>query len=107
MTRSAAAWTKLRCDGDADILFRSHWAGLVEVACGECRVMMSYSGRERLANLPPEAQLELLRHLLEHALTEQRNRANAELLLHSVSWQVHEAAEPRGRDPVHQRGQDN
>ena len=79
MTRRAT-WTNLCCDDGADIAFRSHWAGLVEVACGECRVMLSYSGRERLANLPPEALIPLLRHLLELARNEQRNRASAELL---------------------------
>jgi hypothetical protein len=79
MARSTAAWTKLGCDG-ADIVFRDHWAGLVEVACGESRVMMSYGGRERLAKLPPEAVIALLRSLLEVARAEQRNRANAELL---------------------------
>ena len=80
MTRSAATWTKLRCDDGADIVFRSHWAGLVEIACGECRVMLSYSGRERLADLSPDSLTELLRELLEVARCEQRNRASAELL---------------------------
>ena len=79
MARSAAAWTKLECDG-ADIVFRDHWAGLVEVACGESRVMVSYGGRERLANLPPESLLALLKDLLEAARVEQRNRASAEVL---------------------------
>lgn len=79
MTRSAATWTKLRCDG-ADIVFRDHWAGLVEVACGDCRVMLSYGGRERLARLPPDALIAVLKHLLELARAEQRNRASAELL---------------------------
>lgn len=79
MARSAATWTKLGCDG-ADIVFRHHWAGLVEVACGECRVMLSYSGRERLADLPRESLIILLRSLLERACVEQRNCVNAELL---------------------------
>jgi hypothetical protein len=79
MARSAAAWTKLGCDG-ADIVFRDHWAGLVEVACGESRVMMCYAGRERLANLPPESMIALLRDLLESARAEQRNRESAEVL---------------------------
>jgi hypothetical protein len=79
MTRSVATWTKLGCEG-ADIMFRGHWAGLVEVACGECRVMLSYSGRERLEKLPPDALLALLKELLELARAEQRNRAGAELL---------------------------
>jgi hypothetical protein len=80
MARSAATWTSLRCEGDADILFRTHWAGLVEVACGECRVMVSYGGRERLAKLPPDSQVELLKRLLESARTEQRNRDSAVVL---------------------------
>jgi hypothetical protein len=79
MARSAAAWTKLGCDG-ADIVFRDHWAGLVEVACGESRVMMSYGGRERLAKLPPESVITLLRSLLEVARAERRNHDSAELL---------------------------
>jgi len=79
MTRSAATWTRLECDG-ADILFRDHWAGLVEVACGESRVMLCYGGRERLAKLPPDALITLLRQMLELARTERRNRASAELL---------------------------
>jgi hypothetical protein len=79
MTRSAATWTKLRCDG-ADIVFRDHWAGLVEVACGECRVLLAYGGRERLERLPPDALIALLKQLLELARAEQRNRAGAELL---------------------------
>jgi hypothetical protein len=79
MTRSAATWTKLECEG-ADIVFRDHWAGLIEVACGECRVMLSYTGRERLAQLSPEALIHLLRTLLKIARAEQRNRANAEVL---------------------------
>jgi hypothetical protein len=80
MTRSAATWTKLRCDSGAEIVFRSHWAGLIEVACGECRVMLSYSGRERIEDLSPDSLIALLRHLLELARTEQRNRDSAELL---------------------------
>lgn len=79
MARSAAAWTKVGCEG-ADIVFRDHWAGLVEVACGESRVMVSYRGRERLANLPPESVIALVRSLLEIARAEPRNRASAELL---------------------------
>lgn len=79
MARSAATWTKLGCDG-ADILFRHHWAGLVEVTCGESRVMMSYSGRERLADLPNESVIVLLRSLLEVARAERRNRAGAEVI---------------------------
>jgi hypothetical protein len=79
MTRSVVTWTRLECNG-ADIVFRDHWAGLLEVACGESRVMLSYSGRERLARLPPDCLLALLRQLLELARVEQRNRPSAELL---------------------------
>jgi hypothetical protein len=79
MTRSVATWTKLECNG-ADIVFRDHWAGLLEVACGESRVMLSHSGRERLARLPPDSLIVVLRQLLELARAEQRNRASAELL---------------------------
>lgn len=79
MARNAAAWTKLECCG-ADIAFRAHWAGLVEVVCGDSRVMVCYSGRERLADLPPEAVVAELRRLMEAARAEQRNRASAELL---------------------------
>ncbi|HKS54576.1 MAG TPA: hypothetical protein VJS12_04790 [Steroidobacteraceae bacterium] len=42
--------------------------------------MVSYGGRERLAKLPPESQVELLKRLLEAARTEQRNRDNAVVL---------------------------
>jgi len=79
MARSVAAWTKVECRG-ADIVFRHHWAGLVEVACGECRVMLSYCGRESLATLPPESMVAVLRGLLDAARVERRNRASAELL---------------------------
>jgi hypothetical protein len=79
MTRSAATWTRVECDG-ADIVFRDHWAGLVEVACGECRVMLSYSGRQRLEELAPDALVTVLRHLLELARAERRNCANAQEL---------------------------
>ena len=53
MARSAATWTRLECDG-ADIVFRDHWAGLVEVACGESRVMVK------------EYQLDPVTHTLLH-----------------------------------------
>jgi hypothetical protein len=79
MARSAATWTKLACDG-ADIVFRDHWAGLIEIVCGPSRVMLSYGGRERLAKLPPDSVVILLKSLLELARAEQRNRASAELL---------------------------
>ena len=115
MTRSAATWTTLRCDDGTDVVFRHHWAGLVEVACDECRVMLSYGGRERLANLPPDSLVALLRQLLELARTEQRNRSGAALLcahLDSVCSEglgrhVQEAVEPRLCDPVHEGGQDD
>ena len=80
MARSVAAWTKLECCSGADIVFRHHWAGLVEIACGESRVMLSYCGRERLATLPPESAVALLRNLLHAARAERRNRASAEVL---------------------------
>ena len=70
---------KLECV-NADILFRDHWAGLVEVVCGESRVMVSYGGRARLASLPPDALIDLLRSLLEVARAERRNHDSAELL---------------------------
>ena len=97
MARSAATWTKLGCEG-ADIVFRDHWAGLVEVACGESRVMMCYCGRERLARLPPESAINLLRSLLEIARTEQRNRASAELLCAYLERSLQPDEEPR--EPV-------
>ena len=89
MPRSAATWTSVRFEGDAEIVFRSHWAGLVEVACGECRVMMSYGGRERLLNLPPESQIALLKRLLELARTEQRNRDSAVVLYTYLERSTH------------------
>jgi hypothetical protein len=79
MARSSAAWTKLGCDG-ADIAFREHWGGFVEIACGEVRVMVCYAGLQRLTKLPRESAITLLRQLLETAHEEQRNRADAELL---------------------------
>ena len=79
MARSEAVWMTLEC-GNADIVFRDHWAGLVEVVCGESRVMVSYGGRERLAKLPPEAVISVLRSLLKVARAELRNRDSAELL---------------------------
>jgi hypothetical protein len=79
MSRSAAAWTRLECDG-ADIAFREHWGGIVEIACGESRVMLSYCGLQRLAKLSPESATALLIALLKTACAEQRNRAQAELL---------------------------
>lgn len=84
MARNTAAWIKLECC-DADIAFRAHWAGLVEVVCGESRVMCCYNGRERLAELPPEAVVIELRGLLEAARAEVRNRDSAELLVTVLS----------------------
>lgn len=89
MSRSAATWTKLPCDGGTDIVFRHHWAGLVEVACGESRVMLSYTGRERLAKLPTHSLIVLLAHLVELARGERRNRASAELLCTLLQQSVH------------------
>jgi hypothetical protein len=79
MARSAATWTKLGCEG-ADITFREHWGGFVEIACGEAHVMVCHAGLQRLAKLPPESAIALLRELLEIAHQEQRNRADAEVL---------------------------
>jgi hypothetical protein len=93
MARSAAVWMKLEC-GNADILFRDHWAGLVEVACGESRVMVSYSGRERLAKLPPEALIHLLRSLLEVARAERRNHDSAELLAAYLEQSLQQDSRP-------------
>jgi hypothetical protein len=71
---------KVECSG-AEIEIRAHWAGLVEVVCGESRVMVCYSGPERLAKLKPEDAVIQLRNLLEVARAERRNRASAELIL--------------------------
>ena len=79
MARSVAAWTKLECEG-ADVAFREHWAGLVEITCGDCRVMLCNCGRERLTKLPPQSALALLMKLLKAARVEQRNRVQVELL---------------------------
>ena len=97
MTRNVATWTRLECECDgADIVFRDHWAGLLEIACGESRVMLSYSGRERLARLPPDCLIVLLRELLELARAEQRNRASAELLCAHLDRIMRGAATPIG-----------
>lgn len=95
MTRSAVTWTKLECDG-VDVMFRDHWAGLLEIACGESRVMLSYSGRERLARLPPDCLIALLRQLLEPARAEQRNRASAELLCAHLDRSMQGSTTPIG-----------
>lgn len=80
MARSVAAWTRLECEG-AEVAFREHWGGLVEIVCGESRVMLCYCGRERLTRLAPESALALLMKLLKAAAREeQRNRVQAELL---------------------------
>jgi hypothetical protein len=79
MARSAAAWTKLECEG-VDVAFREHWAGLVEIVCGESRVMLCNCGCERLTKLPPESALPLLIKLLKAGRAEQRNRVQAEML---------------------------
>lgn len=80
MTRSVAAWTKLECEG-ADVAYREHWGGLVEIMCGESRVMLCHCGIERLTRLPPESALAFLMKLLKRAAhEEQRNRVQAELL---------------------------
>lgn len=71
-------------------------AGLLEIACGESRVMLSYSGRERLAKLPPDCLIALLRQLLELARAEQRNRASAELLCAHLDRSMQGSARPIG-----------
>lgn len=94
MARSVATWTKLECGG-ADIVFRDHWGGLVEVACGESRVMVCYCGRERLAKVPSESLLPLVKSLLKIARAERRNRASAEVLalyLEQITPQAEEEA---------------
>ena len=82
MARGVPVWTKVECEG-ADVAFREHWGGLVEIVggeCGECRVMLCHCGLERLTKLPPEATLTVLLKLLKAARREQRNRVQAELL---------------------------
>ena len=79
MARSASAWTNLECEG-ADVAFREHWGGFVEIVCGESRVMLCHCGVERLTKLPPESALALLIKLLKAAGKEQRNRVQADLL---------------------------
>ena len=90
MARNAVAWIKLDCCG-AEIAFKDHWAGLVEVVCGESRVMVCYNGRERLSKLPPEVCVSELKSLLEAARAERRNRASAELLAAYLERTVHPA----------------
>jgi hypothetical protein len=79
MARNAAPWTNLECEG-AQVAFREHWGGFIEIVCGESRVMLCHCGLERLTKLPPESALALLVKLLRIARTEQRNRAQAERL---------------------------
>lgn len=79
MARSAAVWTKVECDG-TDIEFCQHWGGLVEIVCGESRVMVCYCGLERLTKLPQESAALVLIELLKAARVERRNRVQAELL---------------------------
>ena len=79
MARSVAAWTTLELEG-ADVAFREHWGGLVEIVCGDSRVMLCHCGLERLTKLPPESALAFLIKLLKAARAEPRNRVQAELL---------------------------
>ena len=79
MARSAPEWINLECEG-ANVAFREHWGGLVEIVCGESRVMLCHCGVERLTKLPPESALTLLIKLLKAASKEQRNRVQADLL---------------------------
>lgn len=79
MARSVAAWSNLECEG-ADVAFREHWGGLVEIVYGESRVLLCHCGLERLTKLPPEAALALLIKLLRAACAEPRNRVQAEML---------------------------
>jgi hypothetical protein len=79
MARTVAAWTKLECEG-AEVAFREHWGGFVEIVCGDSRVMLCHCGVERLTRMPPESALAFLMKLLKAARAEQRNRAQVELL---------------------------
>jgi hypothetical protein len=80
MARSVAAWTKLECEG-AEVAFREHWGGFIEIVCGECSVMLCHCGLERLTRLPQESAVALLMKLLKAAAREeQRNRVQAEML---------------------------
>ena len=79
MARSVAAWTRLDCEG-AEVAFREHWGGFVEIVSGESRVMLCHCGLERLTRLSPESAIALLMKLLKAARAEQRNRVQAELL---------------------------
>lgn len=79
MAPSVTAWTRLECEG-AEVAFREHWHGFIEVVSGESRVMLCYCGVERLTRLPPESALALLKKLLKAACQEKRNRVQAEQL---------------------------
>jgi hypothetical protein len=79
MARSVAPWTRLECEG-AEVAFREHWGGFVEIVCGDSRVMLCHCGVERLTRLPPESALAFLMKLLKAARAEQRNRTQVELL---------------------------
>jgi hypothetical protein len=79
MARSVAAWTRLECEG-AEVAFREHWGGLIEIVCGDTRVMLCHCGVERLTRLPPESALAFLMKLLTAARAERRNRPQIELL---------------------------
>jgi hypothetical protein len=63
-----------------EVAFREHWGGLVEIVCGDSRVMLCHCGAERLTRLPPEAALAFLMKLLKAARAEQRNRVQVEQL---------------------------
>ena len=79
MIRNVAAWRRLECEG-AEVAFREHWGGFVEIVCGDSRVMLCHCGVERLTRLPPESALAFLMQLLKAARTEQRNRVQVDLL---------------------------
>ena len=88
MARSVAAWTTLECEG-AEVAFREHWGGLVEIACGDAHVMLCHCGVERLTRLSPESALAFLMKLLKAARSEQRNRVQAELLTAVLERGIH------------------
>jgi hypothetical protein len=88
MARSVPAWTTLDCEG-AEVAFREHWGGLIEIVCGDARVMLCHCGVERLTRLPPQSALALLMKLLKAARAEQRNRVQAELLSAVLERSIH------------------
>ena len=94
MARDVAAWTRLECDG-AEVAFREHWGGFVEIVCGDCRVMLCHCGVERLTRLPPASAVVFLMKLLKAAHAEQRNRVQIDLLS-----AVLERSVQSGRQPV-------